>query len=200
MTYSMFSPPALTAGDVLLVDSNGLFLDVIRFNPNEVAPDGTIGTLLFYSDNIDGFDDGADTPGPPQAFYANLVRIPEIGDETNNGAFYTPAPGQPGYVNATNPVTYTFISDGLGPVPEPSSLLLVGTGLLTAAGAMRKRVPLEQLRRELVRASQYGICADHSRRCSLGRSRNIRGGRRDRRSQNLQIDLRSVSTFITPSS
>src|SRR6266404_5684762 len=71
MTYGLLDPPGLTAGDVLLQDGiGGLILDVVRFNAAEQCF-GSLGCLVFYSDNIDGFDAGADTFGPPGAFYTN---------------------------------------------------------------------------------------------------------------------------------
>lgn len=123
LTY--FLPFAGLQGDVGLQDNNGVdppgaILDYLRFNGN--------GTVVFYSDNIDGFDALADTPAPPSAFYPNRVIIPEIGPEGNNGAFYTPTPNQPGW-DPSNP-TYHFISD----VPEPATALLLavsGALLLT---------------------------------------------------------------------
>jgi len=126
MTYNLLNPPGLIPGDVLLTDA-GVFLDVIRFNPN--------GTLVFYSDNVDGFDAGADTFGPPGAFYTNLISIPEVGLEfIGDGAIYIPGPGQPGFVaGASAPVQYTFISDGQFPLPEPGTLGLLGAGLLGLA-------------------------------------------------------------------
>jgi hypothetical protein len=117
LTYRL--PFAGVVGDVLLTDADvagNPFLDVLRFNGN--------GTVAFYSDNIDGFDALADTASPPAALYPNQVRIPEVGPEGNNGAFYTPGPNDPGF-DPSLP-TYHFISDGT--VPEPASISLLGVG------------------------------------------------------------------------
>jgi hypothetical protein len=127
MTYDMVNPPGLVPGDVLMMDQQGWILDVIRFNPNGGPgnPTGS-GSLVFYSDNLDGFDSGADTSGPPVQYYGNTITILEVGTEGVNGAYYTPVAGQPGFVaGAAAPVTYHFISD----VPEPGSIILLGSGV-----------------------------------------------------------------------
>jgi hypothetical protein len=129
LTYNL--PFAGVPGDVFLHDANepgNPFLDVLRFNGN--------GTLVFYSDNIDGADAPGDTPAPPGAFYPNQVHIPEVGPEGNNGAIYTPLPGQPGFDPGFLP-TYNFVSDGV--VPEPSTALLLAWGPALLAIVQRRR-------------------------------------------------------------
>jgi hypothetical protein len=129
----------ITPGDVLLqsIEPNGLAIfDVIRFNPARSHPFNTPPTVVFYSDNTDGFDNVADTPGPPNAFYANTVVFPETGPEGANGGFnYTPAPGQPGFKTGVV-LTDNFISDS---VAEPASLALLGAGLLGLCGLLRRK-------------------------------------------------------------
>jgi hypothetical protein len=124
LTYSL--PSGTVVGDVQMTDAEcgGCYLDVVRFNqdPNLGA------TLVFYSDSADGSDSLADTPASPGDFYFNLISIPELGTEADNGAFYTPLPGQPGYASNIPGLTYEFISDGAGPpngVPGP----IAGAGL-----------------------------------------------------------------------
>ena len=122
-------PFAGVKGDVAMHDPllpGSPIHDVIRF-------DGT-NHMIFYSDNIDGYTSPADTPGPPNPFYANLFHI----DEETLGflvfADYKPDPGDPGY-DASNP-EFRFISE----IPEPSAaiLLLGGLGFFGLAQIRRK--------------------------------------------------------------
>ncbi len=139
LTFALSYPA--TQGDVLIQDftgeCGGCVLDVIRFNGNY--------TLLFYSDNVDGYDSPADTPGPPQQFYANQTYAGEIGTELFNYAIYHPGSGMPGFDNTgTFDLTYVFVSDGTvaqyEAVPEPGSLMLLGSGLIGVAGAIRRKL------------------------------------------------------------
>jgi hypothetical protein len=138
LTYNLLGPPSLVAGDVLLQDGvSGPILDVVRFNP---AGTGGISTypasLLFYSDNIDGFDSLGDTTAPPRLLYSNVVTILETGTEGNNGAFYTPLANQPGFVPGFA-VSYNLQSD-VTPVPEPETFSLLGISIVGLVAMFRK--------------------------------------------------------------
>jgi PEP-CTERM motif-containing protein len=141
LTYDLLNPPSLVAGDVLLQDgAGGPILDVIRFNPAGTSPLAAAiypASLLFYSDNLEGFDSLGDTASPPGAFYTNTVTILEVGAEGDNGAFYTPTANQPGFVSGFA-VQYHFISDGTA-VPEPGSWTLMTAGLGALYWIRRKR-------------------------------------------------------------
>jgi hypothetical protein len=66
------------------------------------------------------------------------VNLQEIGPEGNNGAIYTPSPGQPGYDPGFLP-TYNFVSDGVVPEPGTAMLLALGGPALVAAAQRRRR-------------------------------------------------------------
>jgi hypothetical protein len=141
MTYDLLGPPSLTAGDVLVHDDDagGLILDVIRFNNyNTGGVEGYKASLLFYSDNIDGFDALADTFGPPGALYTNVANVNE---DLKGFISYHPGDGQPGFVPGFD-VSYRLFSEGVantGGVPEPGTWALMLVGFATAGAVVRSR-------------------------------------------------------------
>jgi hypothetical protein len=131
LVYNLAFP--VTIGDVVLTEpgqpSTGPWSDVIRFwEPVANGP----GQVIFYSDvsPTDPADAPADTGLPTALIIAhpNPIFINEIGPEGNNGALYTPLPGDPGSISGVTAVQYNIISD----VPEPNTVALViaGAGLL----------------------------------------------------------------------
>jgi hypothetical protein len=131
LVYNLTFP--VTIGDVVLTEpgqpSTGPYSDVVRFwQPTANGP----GQIIFYSDvsATDPADAPADTGVPTALIIAhpNPVFINEVGPEGNNGAIYSPLPGDPGSISGVTAVQYNIISD----VPEPNAvaLTIVGAGLL----------------------------------------------------------------------
>jgi hypothetical protein len=134
LTYTL--PFAVVTGDVLITDAGIGLNDVVRFNPVVGAQ---ASALLFYSDHVPAADSLADTPSPPGALYPNQITIAEIGPEGASSALYTPAPGQPGF-NPNQPgLSYLLVSDGPIPAPAPSTLALLGIGLVGLARTAWRR-------------------------------------------------------------
>ena len=130
-TYALSFTP--TDGQLLLFDpSVGLVLDYITF-------DSATKTATFASDPLDGFDDPADVNAPPPLQANTIILAEPFPVET---LFYTPKLGQPGF--STDPLFfgYSVTSDTVpnDSVPEPSSILLLGAGLLGIVGVMRRKL------------------------------------------------------------
>jgi hypothetical protein len=140
LTYDLLGPPALVAGDVLLLEPGlGVLTDIIRFNPAGTGGNpGYPASLVFYSDAFDGGNSLADR-GFPTALYTNTVSLVETGPEAGpNGFFnYTPTANQPGFVPGFE-VTYNFTSDARA-VPEPASFVMAGTAVLVGLGYAWRR-------------------------------------------------------------
>jgi len=139
LTYNLLGPPSLTAGDLRLFDTNGVFSDVVRFNDyNTGGVTGYPASLLFYSDPVGGrYDSLADINSPPTAFYTNALNLTETEVGGVSYVLYTPLSGQPGYVPGFS-VTYDIISD----TPEPGTLIMFGSGIIGLAGVLRRKINL----------------------------------------------------------
>ena len=136
LTYFLGNPPGLVSGDLLLEWPGGVLRELIRFNHIN-DPDGNAGTLLFYSAIIGGTHTLADV-GFPTALYANTLTqlLPGPGPLD---LVYTPTAGQPGYIQGiTGPTTY-ILQISPTPVPEPSTAILVLTGMLGVGVVVRGR-------------------------------------------------------------
>jgi uncharacterized repeat protein (TIGR01451 family) len=111
-----------TQGDVLSLGND--VGDVLRFNGD--------GTVIFYSDNLDGFDSMADTATPPGASYGNTASATETGSETQDASYYVPTAGQPGFDASALPA-YLFVSDGtVSSVPTLTNSVAVFSGTADA--------------------------------------------------------------------
>ena len=122
-----------TPGDIQLIEVNRPqpnISDVIRFDGNS--------HLFFFSDQDGPPVDPADVGLPQPSAVLQSIAIPEVGPEGNNGALYTPNPGDPGFDGTVGLLAYHFISDA--PVPEPTTLVLASlAGLLVTR--RRRRLP-----------------------------------------------------------
>lgn len=146
LTYSVplgIPPDQQFQGDVLLQDGvGGPILDVFRF---EATADGS-ANLVVYSDDVDADNLLGDTLGPPGALFPNTVTILETGSENLNGGLYHPGAGQPGDLsNFGVDITYSLVSDGFVPVPEPSTWALMLIGLGAAGAVLRRRAPASRV-------------------------------------------------------
>lgn len=125
----------VVAGDVLITESTGPQAgqvgDLIRFEKV-----GSNFEVFIFSDDFNGGQ--AADHGLPSAFQLNQATITE--SSSGLTTLYTPTSTQPGY--ATDPgyayTSYQLLSPS--DVPEPSSLLLLGTGLLSLAGVLRRKL------------------------------------------------------------
>ena len=124
-----------TPGDLLLIEplvgNTNTVSDLLRFDGNGV----------FFFSNLEPGElnpDKADVPQIPNPVGAIFVRS-EIGPEGNNGALWTPGPGQPGFdLSGSLPgLSYNIISDA---VPEPNcvALYFAAAGLLALRRLQRK--------------------------------------------------------------
>lgn len=127
MLYDLLSPPGLVTGDLIVMENANAISDILRFDPTA----GAGGGVFVYSDFslTDPADALADI-GLPTGRNTNVLSVPEVGPEGNNGITYTPTAGQPGFVaGSAGPVTYNFISDQA--VPEPGTVALMVLGVAT---------------------------------------------------------------------
>lgn len=124
-TFALSFAP--TAGQLLVLEPELGFIvgDYITF----AATGASTGTATLASDNLNGLVFPADTiaPPPPLAPFATITEGP------SGMVVYNPVSGQPGFGGS-----YGITSPS--PVAEPSSMLLLGAGLLGIVGVMRRKL------------------------------------------------------------
>lgn len=112
------------------------------FAPAKPKSAGGFGTFEYALD-CDGIScgPGSSTQNPgPLMFTVTDVAGVNVSDFIANDSRYFFLSDIIGSTGNTGPVTTLTSSGPVPPVPEPSSLLLLGTGLIAAAGAMRSRL------------------------------------------------------------
>jgi len=130
--YQLPFPLAFESGDVILAEPQGLPSDLARFFNNlQDFGNGTgIGNLIFMYSDIDLMPDSGDNFPILTDRMFNVVTLSELGPE--NGVQGTPYTAS---LLDGSSISYLLVSD----VPEPSSMLLIGSGLLVLATVCRKR-------------------------------------------------------------
>jgi hypothetical protein len=120
-----------------------IYSDLLRFDAN--------GKLTVFSDvetsdipPLDLADVGIPTPAPGAVFplETNAAGGPAVEGGINGLFGYQPAPGTPGGfpVGTVGTIDYNFISDTS--VPEPSSLMELGLGVVTIGLLFRRWRPI----------------------------------------------------------
>jgi len=82
-----------------------------------------------------------DVNNPNRSFNSNTDGLNSVGSQVNNQQFFNSAFFGANFTNANSHGTFPAFSQGVvGTVPEPSSIIMLGSGLVAAAGVVRRRL------------------------------------------------------------
>jgi hypothetical protein len=122
LTYNL--PGVVGSGDVGILDANGQVSDGIRFEIVSGLNNGN--SVMFYFSQLDTTNSMMADTGVPAGNFQGF-NVPELGEAWT---FLAGGGGNNSYFGT---------SDADNTVPEPSSLLLLGSGLMGLAGFARRR-------------------------------------------------------------
>jgi hypothetical protein len=81
-----------------------------------------------------------DPSNPNRSFNSDTDGLNSIGSQTNNQQFFNSAFFGANFTNANNEGAFAAFSQAAYTVPEPSSMIMLGSGLVAAAGVVRRRL------------------------------------------------------------
>lgn len=133
---------SLTTGDWLIKEgsSSAPVGDVVRFEFVHNSTGALVPVAFIYSDDTGGYSPAGGTAHPadvglPSSYQTNQITTWET-SSSGTGFVYAPTAGQPGFVPGWGYGLESY--DYPDPIPEPSSLLLLGLGFLGLAVIRRK--------------------------------------------------------------
>jgi hypothetical protein len=82
-----------------------------------------------------------DPNNPNRSFNSNTDGLNSVGSQVSGQQFFNSAFFGANFTNANNEGVFNIFSQGvIGTVPEPSSMIMLGSGLVAAAGVVRRRL------------------------------------------------------------